>query len=151
MLTFETEREFSHSADKVWAITGDFGGLKNWLPGILACRVEGQGAASAGGNAVRIVDVFDGSVTRERLEDFDAAKRTYSYSILEAKGFDASSEYLATFTVTPLDDNRCRINWGARFKLPASVPPEKGERAKQKVAQMYAMCLQHLEGVLEKP
>lgn len=148
MLTFAVQQEYAHSADKVWAITGEFGGLKDWLPGILACRVEGSGAADAGGNAVRIVDVFDGSVTKERLEKFDAAQRTYSYSILEAKGFDASSEYLATFTVTALDAGRCRIDWGASFKLPASIPAEKGERAKQRVAQMYSMCLQNLETVL---
>jgi len=150
MLTFEVQQDYAHSADKVWAITGNFGGLKEWLPGILACRVEGSGAADTGGDAVRIVDVFDGSVTKERLEAFDAARRTYSYSILEAKGFDASSEYFATFTVTPLDANSCRINWGASFKLPASIPAEKGERARQKVAQMYTMCLQHLEGVLAR-
>ena len=148
MLQFEVEREFAHSADTVWAITGDFGGLKNWLPGIVASRVEGSGAANAGGNAVRIIDVFDGSVTKESLESLDAANYTYQYRILEAKGFDASSGYLATFRITPLAADRCRINWGASFRLPEGIPAEKGERAKQKVAQMYTMCLQHLDGVL---
>ncbi|MFZ5756482.1 MAG: SRPBCC family protein [Pseudomonadota bacterium] len=148
MLQFEVEREFAHSADRVWAITGDFGGLKNWLPGILACRVEGSGAARDGGNAIRIVDVFDGSVTKESLESLDAARLTYQYRILEARGFDASSGYLATFRVTPLGPDRCRINWGASFRLPDGIPAEKGERARQRVIQMYGMCLQHLDGVL---
>ena len=150
MLQIAVQQEYGHSANKVWAITGEFGGLKNWLPGIDACRVEGHGAADKGGNAVRIVDVFDGSVTKERLESFDAVNHTYSYSIIEAKGLDASNEYYATFTVTPLGDNRCRVDWSARFKLPVSVLPEKAERAKQKIAQMYTMCLQNLQAVLAR-
>lgn len=143
-LTVETSREYDHDADRVWAITGDFGGLKAWLPGITACRVEGEGV----GNAVRIVDVFDGSVTRERLAALDAAARRYSYDLLEAKGIDASAQYHATFTVTPLGAGRCRIDWQAAFTVPDDFPPEKRERARQKILQMYGMCLQYLDGVL---
>jgi hypothetical protein len=147
-LHVETQREYAFSADKVWSITGDFGGLKNWLPGILAIRVEGNGAADAGGNAVRVIDVFDGSVTTESLESFSDEKRSYSYRIVSAKGLDASAEYLAHFTVTPLDASHCRVDWLASFRVPAEFPPEKSERARQKIQQMYSMCLQNLEGVL---
>lgn len=149
-LNVEVQREFDRDADTVWKITGDFGGLKEWLPGINACRVEGSGAADQGGNAVRIVDVFDGSVTRESLASFDAGKRTYTYNLLEAKGIDASAEYRATFTVTPLAANRCRIDWVAGFTVPDNFPPEKAERARQKILQMYTMCLQYLDGVLAR-
>lgn len=147
-LHVETHREYAFGADKVWAITGDFGGLKNWLPGIVAIRVEGSGAADAGGNAVRVVDVVDGSVTIESLESFNDANRSYSYRIVSAKGLDASAEYLAHFTVTALDAGRSRVDWLASFRVPAEFPPEKAERARQRIEQMYAMCLQNLEGVL---
>lgn len=143
-LSVEVSREYDHDADRVWAITGDFGGLKAWLPGILACRVEGAGV----GQAVRIVDVFDGSVTRERLAALDDTARSYSYDLLEAKGIDASANYRATFTVTPLAGDRCRIDWVAGFDVPEGFPADKAERARQKVAQMYGMCLQYLDGVL---
>lgn len=149
-LTVETSRDYAHDADKVWTITGNFGGLKDWLPGITACRVEGSGAADAGGNAVRIVDVMDGSVTRESLQSYDAAQRTYTYNLLEAKGIDASARYRATFTVTPTAANACRIDWVAGFEVPDDFPPEKAERARQRVLQMYGMCLQYLDGVLAR-
>lgn len=149
-LQVDTQREFAHSAEKVWKVAGDFGGLKHWLPGILACRVEGSGAADRGGNAVRLVEIFDGSVTKERLEWVDEGRFAYGYRILEAKGIDASAGYVATFTVTPLDAGRCRVDWVARFSVPDTFPAEKQERAKQKVSQMYTMCLQALEGVLAR-
>lgn len=149
-LAVEVSREYDRDADRVWAITGDFGGLKEWLPGILACRVEGSGATDQGGNAVRIVDVFDGSVTRERLAARDDAGRSYTYDLLEAKGIDASAQYRATFTVTALDAGRCRVDWVASFNVPDDFPPEKAERARGRILQMYGMCLQHLEGVLAR-
>lgn len=145
----EVHHEFTQDADTVWKITGDFGGLKNWLPGIVASRVEGSGAIDQGGNAVRIIDIMDGSVTRESLASFNDAKRTYTYNLLEAKGIDASAEYQATFTVTPTPTG-CRVDWVSAFSVPDSFPPEKAERAKQRIRQMYSMCLQHLEGLLAK-
>lgn len=149
-LTVEVNRDYAHAADKVWKTTGDFGGLKDWLPGITACRVEGSGAADAGGNAVRIVDVMDGSVTRESLQSYDAAQHSYTYNLLEAKGIDARAQYRATFTVTPTGANACRIDWVAGFDVPDDFPPEKAERARQRVLQMYGMCLQYLDGVLAR-
>ncbi len=147
-LNVEVRRDYAHDADKVWKITGDFGGLQRWLPGISACRVEGGGATDQGGNAMRIVDVFDGSVTRERLQSLDDSKRSYTYDLLEAKGIDARAQYRATFTVTPTGANACRIDWVAGFSVPDDFPPEKAEKARQKILQMYTMCLQYLDGVL---
>jgi hypothetical protein len=148
MLEFEVEKEYAFPAEVVWRLAGDFGGLQAWMPGVLACRVVGEGAADQGGNAERIVDVFDGSVTRERLEVFDEAGRSYRYSILEARGFDGSSEYFADFSVTALDAGRCVVRWGARFGLPAGIPAEKGPRAAQRAADLYRLCLQNLDVVL---
>lgn len=149
-LTVEVQRGYAHDADTVWKITGDFGGLKEWLPGITACRVEGSGAIDRGGNAVRIVDLFDGSVTRETLQSLDDTKRTYTYNLIEAKGIDARAQYQATFTVTPAGANACRVDWVAAFSVPDDFPAEKQEKARQKILQMYTMCLQYLDGVLAR-
>ena len=148
MLEIQVQNQYNHPADKVWALTGNFAGLKAWLPGVMACRVEGEGAKDVGGNAVRIVDLMDGSVTKESLESLDEKNRSYSYAIIEAKGFDSSSEYIAHFKVIPLDANRCEVQWGARFRLPDSIPVEKSERAKQRIQQMYQLFLTNLESVL---
>ncbi|MGH8492136.1 MAG: SRPBCC family protein [Moraxellaceae bacterium] len=148
MLEFQVEKNYAHSADKVWAIIGDFGGLQSWMPGVLACRVEGEGAVDKGGNAERIVDVMDGSVTRERLEEFSPEQRRFVYSIQAARGFDASSEYFGTVCVIPEGEAACRVTWSARFRLPDGIPAEKGPRACERIAAMYSMCLANLEAVL---
>lgn len=141
-------REFPVSADALWQLTGDFGGLKAWLPGVLACEVSGEGAADNGGNAVRSVTLADGSVTRERLESLDHAARRCVYSIMEAKGFDASSVFVASFQVLPHEDGRCEVQWSAQFALPPAVTEDKAARAVARIEQMYALFLQHLQGVV---
>lgn len=150
-LKVEVRRDYAHDADRVWQVTGDFGGLQAWLPGITACRVEGSGAIDQGGNAVRIVDLFDGSVTRESLQSHDHAARSYVYNLLEAKGITADAQYQARFTVTPLAAGGCRVDWVAQFRVPDDLPADKAERARAKVQQMYTMCLQYLDGVLARP
>ena len=63
---------FPHAAAKVWQITGDFGGLKNWLPGVVSCTVQGEGALAAGvahaafANARALHDPFVGSFDESR-------------------------------------------------------------------------------------
>lgn len=147
-ITLEVTHRFAHAADKVWHIAGDFGGLQTWLPGVTACRVEGSGAAAAGGNAERLVTLLDGSITRERLESLDSANRCYEYSILEAKGFAADSEYRARFQVLPLDATSSEVRWGVRLRLPVSVPADKQDKLKTRIEQTYALFLQNLQNVL---
>jgi hypothetical protein len=38
----------------------------------------------------------------------------------------------------------------AGFDVPDDFPPEKAEKARQRVLQMYGMCLQYLDGVLAR-
>lgn len=149
MITLEVKKTFAHSADAVWQLAGDFGGLQAWLPGVTGVRVDGSGAADAGGNAERAVSLMDGSVTRERLESLDAANRAYEYSILEAKGFDADTRYRARFQVLPAGDG-CEVRWGVQLQLPASVPADKQAKVKTRIEQMYSLFLQHLDGVLAR-
>lgn len=150
MITLEVTHRFEQSADQVWRVAGDFGGLQAWLPGVTGCRVEGSGAANAGGNAERLVTLLDGSITRERLESLDDANRCYEYSILEAKGFDADSEYRASFQVLPLASGGSEVHWGVKLRLPASIPADKSEKVKTRIAAMYAMFLQNLASVLAR-
>ncbi|MFZ5601661.1 MAG: SRPBCC family protein [Pseudomonadota bacterium] len=147
-ITLEVSHRFSHAADKVWQMAGDFGGLLAWLPGVTACRVEGSGAAAAGGNAERLVTLLDGSITRERLESLDDANRRYEYSILEAKGFTADNEYRATFQVLPVDAASSEVRWGVRLRLPAGVSADKQAKLKTRIEQTYVMFLQNLQNVL---
>ncbi len=61
-------------AEEVWALAGDFGGLDGWMPGVDACRVEGD---------TRVLEVFGMEIT-ERLVRRDDAARLLEYSIVDS-------------------------------------------------------------------
>ncbi|MGH9206803.1 MAG: SRPBCC family protein, partial [Acidimicrobiales bacterium] len=42
MATGRAEIDIKRSADDVWVVVGDFGGIGGWMPGIDSCRVEGD-------------------------------------------------------------------------------------------------------------
>ncbi|MGH8492142.1 MAG: SRPBCC family protein [Moraxellaceae bacterium] len=145
-LELEVERRFTHAADTVWELAGDFGGLQAWLPGVLSCRVEGLGV----GEAVRILAVADGSVTRERLEALDHAGRRYSYSIIEAQGLGVENRYLSTFLVLPQEQGHSLVRWSARFCLPLTMPARKRKQQRDRIAGMYDYCLSQLAAALRR-
>ncbi len=144
----ETRKTFSHSADKVWQLTGDFGALHQWVPGASQCVVSGEGAKDQGGNAERKVTLMDGSVTRESLETLNNTERHYRYAILEAKGFSKDTQFFGDFQVQPINDNQCEVIWQASFSVPEGLTEEKVSGMKQRLQQMYGFFLQNLETVL---
>ncbi|MFE2974646.1 SRPBCC family protein [Streptomyces sp. NPDC059258] len=94
-------------ADRVWQLIGGFGSLPDWLPYIPTSE-PGEGGR------VRTLVNEEGGVIVERLEAFDNASRSYSYSILRAP-FPVTG-YLSTITVhegaTP---ERSRVEWSGTF------------------------------------
>ncbi|MED7669152.1 SRPBCC family protein [Pseudomonas moraviensis subsp. stanleyae] len=93
------------SADQVWQLIGGFNTLPDWLPLITHSEL------SEGGR-VRTLKTADGGVVVERLQTFDNAARTYSYSIEQAP-FPAS-DYLATIKVE-VQGESARVTWSGRF------------------------------------
>lgn len=148
METVEVRKQFDHPAGLVWVLSGDFGGLQNWLPGVTGVTVTGSGSRAEGGNAERAVHLMDGSVTRESLESCDEAAMCYEYAILEMKGFKEDQTYLARFQVKPLDDERCEVIWSATFSVPEDFSEDKVAKARSRVEQMYGFFLTHLAGLL---
>jgi len=108
MAEVKVEQEIGASADRVWKLIRDFGGLKAWNPGIESCEVEGEGIG-----AVRTIKMGTISL-KERLEYLDDATRTFRYSIVE--GPIPVSDYLATVSVSEAGPDRARIEWGSRFE-----------------------------------
>jgi hypothetical protein len=102
------------SADQVWQLIGGFNSLPDWLPFIP------QSELSEGGR-VRSLQTADGAVVVERLQAFDDAARTYSYSILQAP-FPAT-DYLATIKVEAQGQG-ARVTWSGRFE-PVGVSDEE--------------------------
>lgn len=102
------------SADQVWHLIGGFNSLPDWLPFIPKSEL------SEGGR-VRSLQTADGAVVIERLEAFDNAGKTYSYSILQAP-FPAT-DYLATIRVEA-QGKSARVTWSGRF-APVGVSEEE--------------------------
>ncbi len=101
-------------ASAAWEKLADFGGL-DWMPGVEKVEVEGEGIG-----AVRTVSMGPMNI-KERLESFDDAGRSLSYSITE--GPMPVENYLATIRVSESGDG-CRVDWSASFDLPEGVPAE---------------------------
>lgn len=94
------------SADKVWQLVGGFASLPDWLPFIASSE------ASEGGR-VRTLTTADGAVIVEKLQTFDEANRTYSYSIV--KGPFPVTNYLATLQVSTAGKNEAEVTWSGSF------------------------------------
>ena len=94
------------SADKVWQLVGGFLTLNEWLPMIASSE-------SLEGGRVRKLTTTDGAVIVERLQTYDNANRTYSYSI-DTGPFPATN-YLATLQVSAAGEQETVITWSGSF------------------------------------
>jgi hypothetical protein len=89
--------------------------------------VEGEGVG-----AVRRIGLPGGLEITERLEAFDAAKRSLSYSIV-GKSPIPIKDYVSVCSVVETGPNACRVDWSGSF-----VPDGVGEdQAKGMVSGIY--------------
>jgi mxaD protein len=88
MATAISEIEIARSADDVWAVVGDFGGLAGWMPGVERCTLDGD---------VRTIEM-SGVKIGERLVRRDDDARVLVYGI--ASGPAPVDHHEATITVT---------------------------------------------------
>ncbi|AXJ05716.1 hypothetical protein CFN16_16775 [Pseudomonas fluorescens] len=105
MATASATIDIPASADQVWQLIGGFNTLPDWLPFI-------PNSELSEGGRVRTLQTADGGVVVERLETFDNAGKTYSYSILQAP-FPAT-DYLATIRVEAQGQG-AKVTWSGRF------------------------------------
>lgn len=105
MATASATIDIPASAELVWQLIGGFNTLPDWLPFI-------PNSELSEGGRVRTLQTADGGVVVERLETFDNAGKTYSYSILQAP-FPAI-DYLATIRVEAQGQG-AKVTWSGRF------------------------------------
>lgn len=105
MATASATIDIPASADQVWQLIGGFNTLPDWLPFI-------PNSELSEGGRVRTLQTADGAVVVERLETFDNAGKTYSYSILQAP-FPAT-DYLSTIRVEAQGQG-AKVTWSGRF------------------------------------
>jgi uncharacterized membrane protein len=97
MATGTAQIDINASADDVWALVGDFGGIAGWMPGIDTCRVEGED---------RILETMGMTIT-EHLVAKDDAARILTYSIVDGVPIES---HQGVITVIPTGDSS-HVTW----------------------------------------
>lgn len=96
------------SADQVWDLVRDFGGIQRFSPAIESVSVQGEGIG-----AVRTITLPGGVALQERLEALDEGSRTLRYAIVGSHPLPFD-EYLATIRLSE-DGEGCQIEWSSSF------------------------------------
>lgn len=111
--------EVAAPAAEVWALLGDFGGVGRLVKDLVkrtSCEGEGVGA-------LRTLELADGGAVRERLDAFDAARRSLTYSIVGESPLPVR-DYRATVEVVESGPERCRVEWRSTFEPAGAPEPE---------------------------
>ncbi|MFZ4875686.1 SRPBCC family protein [Janthinobacterium sp. Mn2066] len=116
MASTTTSIDIAATPAQVWQLIGGFNSLPDWLPYIPSSTL------SEGGQVRHLANPA-GETIVERLEAYDNAARSYSYSILQAP-FPAR-DYRSTLQVNPIaGSDHARVIWSGQF-TPVGVSEEE--------------------------
>lgn len=104
----------SMPADAVWKKIGDFCGIKSWIPAVSDCVISPDGKQ-------RTVSLKGGGEVVERLDNWDEAKRSYTYSIVS--GPLPVSDYRSTLSVLP-DGKGSALHWHSTYQAKGTSDAE---------------------------
>lgn len=116
MVSVKVSERVEASADKVWDLFRDFGGIQRFTSGFEKVEVSGSGIG-----AVRTITLPGGAALQERLEAFDERGRKLQYAIVG--GPIPVANYLATIEVKD-EGKACRIDWSSHFE-PKGITDEQ--------------------------
>ena len=133
-LTVSMQTELAAPAVEVWKIVGNFGSLATYMDGVDSVSVEGDGVGT-----IRTIHLADGATAVETLESHDDETMTLSYSSQE--GPLPIEGYVATMTVSALEDGTTKFDWSSKFKARGASDAD----AKKSVTDIYDMGLAGLE------
>ena len=117
MVSVKVSERVEATADAVWDLFRDFGGIQRFSAGIEKVEVSGSGIG-----AVRTLGLPGGLSLQERLEAFDDRGRRLQYAIVA--GPIPVSNYLATIEVKD-EGKACRIDWSSHFE-PKGITDDQG-------------------------
>jgi hypothetical protein len=107
------------SADKAWAVLGDFGSLLHWVRG------GDEGTLSLSGDGIGMVRDFTlpsvGAV-RHRLDEHDEAEQLFTYSLTSGTPLGMQT-YDVTIQLQPAGQG-CQIIWTGKFLAEDDAPLE---------------------------
>lgn len=116
MASTTTFIDIDATPEQVWQLIGGFNSLPDWLPYIPSSTL------SEGGQVRHLANPA-GEAIVERLEAYDHAARSYSYSIIKAP-FPASN-YRSTLQVSAIaGGEQARVTWSGQF-TPVGVSEEE--------------------------
>lgn len=121
------EIKINKPADEVWAVTGDFGGIGGWMPGIESCDLKGDD---------RILKMMGMEVT-EHLERRDDDEKVIVYGIV---GGVPVGSHKATVTVVPEGDESL-VTWDVEVE-----PDDMTDMMHQIYQQSLQALKDHLGG-----
>jgi carbon monoxide dehydrogenase subunit G len=122
------EIKIDKPADAVWALTGDFGGIGGWMPGIDSCVLEGDD---------RVLKMMGMEIT-ERLQSRDDDGREIVYAIVA--GVPGVTNHKGTITVVP-DGQGSFVTWDVEIE-----PDEMTDMMTQIYQQSLQALKDHLGG-----
>jgi hypothetical protein len=120
------------SPEAVWKKIGDFCGIKSWIPAVSGCVISADGKQ-------RTVSLKNGGEVVERLDNWDEAKRSYTYSIVS--GPLPVSDYRSTLSVAP-DGNGSALHWHSTYQAKGTSDAE----AKKLIDGIYEDSAKNLLG-----
>jgi hypothetical protein len=100
-----TAEDVPLGAEAVWAVIGDFSGIRKW-----AGLVEAESTEQTADGKVRTLTMPGGRVVRELLTDEGTHHYTYTLERPDMKA------YFSTVSVKPKGDGACRIELVVRFQ-----------------------------------
>jgi hypothetical protein len=102
---------FNADAENVWKYLSDLGNLENLIPSIIKHSLtDGSGK----GSTVVLMLVNNGKIV-EKVKSFNEKKRKISYVMIETPL--PIQNYLASFSVKDIGDNRVKVIFRASFEV----------------------------------
>jgi len=118
MPTINNTIDIKATPDEVWAVLADMPATRQWLPGVVAARMDGN---------VRICEMADGQQVHEKISDVSAEQRSFRFEHVRVPLPVQRSS--GTFTVTAsgsaaaLGLPSCSQSGSEQFAL---SPPDSG-------------------------
>ncbi len=141
MLTVEVEKRLLVPGPDVWEVIDDFGSHHNFNPFIERCAITN--GVPMGEGAERVVDLYDGSVLRQRIVDYRPG-RGMVIEVVESS--QLVRHHLVEIAVDPEDDRSCRLGYRVTFRSPlGALGYPIGLYHKAVLRSRYALVLRGIE------
>ena len=112
------------SAEASWKVVASYCDIAAWHPAVLYCD------ANWGNNhgSTRVLTLQDGAQVTERLDEYDAAGKSYTYTITEPGPLPVSN-YVSSISVRDNGGGSSTVTWESNFDTPNGVTDEDADKA----------------------